>query len=94
MLHYTYGIYEDVCVERKRGRRVTLQLTSDGANSHQGQEDALGSSTHHFLAWYTSDQPALSYTTHEKNCIVLACLPAKFHLVLITSKLRIKRCSI
>ena len=46
---------------------ANLNYASDGANSHQGQEGALGSSTHHFLAWYTSDQPALSYITHEKN---------------------------
>ena len=34
-----------------------MDNTSDGVNSHQGLEDALGSSTHHFLAWCTSDQP-------------------------------------
>ena len=31
--------------------------TSDKVNSHQGLKDALDSSTHHFLAWCTSDQP-------------------------------------
>ena len=49
-------------------------------SSYQGLEDALGSSTHHFLAWSTSDQPAVSYNTQGKNCIVLPCQPAKFHL--------------
>ena len=34
-----------------------MDPTSDGANPYQGQEGALGSSIHHFLALCTSDQP-------------------------------------
>jgi len=37
-----------------------MDNTIDEANSHQGLEGALGSSTHHFLAWCTSDQPKTS----------------------------------
>ena len=42
---------------------------SDGVNSHQGLEDALGSSTHHFLAWCTSDRPEESHRLWVQACI-------------------------
>ena len=43
--------------------------SDDGVNSHQGLEGALGSSTHHFLAWCTSDQPEESHRMWVQACI-------------------------
>ena len=65
-----------------------MDNTSDEANSHQGLEGALGSSTHHFLAWCTSDQPKTSqndrrkhiYCTPMENKVAQTrtCLPAMY----------------